>query len=151
MAAVPPLEMAEMIDQGSWWPYQEQQEQRFGDGEWSLWVDAGGCMSIFPSGDDAPYKMGSLPVYKSSRENLTQFLVMFCVRGWETDERLVHQSGQVWLFNWRSFSRAQIAKGSQVADLFCKGDVDGAWAVGNAFGDQIEMAVREFYEQPNAA
>lgn len=151
MVSVPPPEMAEEIDQGSWWPYEGPPEKRTGTGEWALWMDAGGCLCTFPYGDKTPEEMGFLPVYAASRKDLERFLVMFCVKGYEQDERLVHQNGQVWLFNWRSFSLAQVWQASQVADLFCAGDVDGAWAVGNAFGDQIDAAVRAFYEQRNAA
>lgn len=151
MGAIPPLEVAESIDQCSWWPYEGPPEKKAGTGEWSLWMDAGGCMCIFPSGDRSPETMGFLPVYDASHEQLERFLVMFCSLGWETDERLAHQDSRVWLFNWRSFSFAQVSKASQVADLFCAGDVDGAWAVGRAFGDQIDAAVRTFYAQKEAA
>lgn len=150
MVSVPPLKLAETIVQGSSWPYEELPEKRTGKGKWALWMDAGGCMCIFPYRDTTPEEMGFLPVYAASRKDLERFLVMFCVKGWERDERLVHQDGQVWLFNWRSFSLAQVRQASQVADLFCAGDVDGAWAVGNAFGDQIDAAISAFYEEQNA-
>lgn len=43
MGAIPPLEVAESIDQCSWWPYEGPPEKKAGTGEWSLWMDAGGC------------------------------------------------------------------------------------------------------------
>lgn len=139
---IAPLEIAKKHDGDSWWPYSERADvpsPAYSEGPWSLIMDRGACMAIFPA--DEPLLEGFLPVYKAEREYLEQFLVMYCMRGYEKDDRLVHQDGTVWLFNWRSYTLPQTYVASRVAHAFVHGDVEEGWRIGRAFAEQVDRAV----------
>lgn len=146
MASIAPTELVETLDGASSWPYEVMPKKQQGAGDWTLWMDRGASMVIWPTSVPGPVDFGMIPVYQSDKETLEKFLVTFCSLGWAEDARFKHQNGEVRLFNWRSFTLAQIYIASQVAHLFAKGAWDEAWATGKAFGDQIDAAAQDFFE-----
>lgn len=93
-------------------------------------------------------KITTKPFYRvATKEQAEAFAGTFCSMGHDRSESLLpHQEGILWGFNWSSLTNAMVAIASQVADHFFNDRWDEAWAVGKAFGAEIEAAERAIYE-----
>lgn len=134
------------IELTEYWPANHQIDNSdiHDEGAWLVAMDKGGAMSLWGPQDEMVE--GSLPVYRSDDEKMLRgALVMFCRRGYETDERFVNQDGTVFLFNWRSFTLWQLGVAKRVLHLYAQGKVDEAWVFGRSCQDQIDAAVNSAY------
>jgi len=121
------------------WPYSSMPEKPLSEGPWMLAMGGSGDLALLPNGTD-PWGMRLLHVYSGEKEELEKVFTAFCRLGWEKDARYVHQDGDVWIFNWRCGTLAQVNVAAQIIDKFVNGDVEGARARGRAFEDQVYAA-----------
>ena len=143
-----PVRLVEHIDPTGSWPYNSMPRQPGGEGDWSLWMDRGGSMALWPAGaHPVPGEQGYIRVCACTEDQGRKFLTMFCMLRHENEAQawMVHQEGRMYRFNWRSFNLAQASIASQVAQRLSEGDVNGAWMIGKAFGDQIDRAVSQYH------
>lgn len=117
---------------------------------WALIMSPTGAMGIWPTAfqDEMPVPYQAVFITDTA-DVLHKFLVMFCRRGYEKDDLLVHQDGQVWIFNWRSFTDWQYGLARMIAHLFIQDKVNEAWTLGRWAQDQIHAA--ENYRPGGAA
>ena len=125
---------------GIWWPLASAPREYSGKGSWALWMSGGGSIVIWPADQAPPEELKLIRFYRTTKEKAERFLITFCSLGYETDARHEHQDGEIRIFNWRSYSYAQVGIASQVAHHFVNGRYNEAWAVGHAFRDQIQAA-----------
>lgn len=131
------------VEVGSYWPYATAPAFVYRSGPWALLMGGGGDVVLWPTRGRRPADLGVLiPVIQGKKEELERALTVFCRRGYETLPQLIHQDGTVWIFNWRSYTLAQVAIASQVFGAYLDGDATRARAVGQAFQDQIDAASR---------
>lgn len=143
MIAMTPEMLPEGVEQDSPWPYEWSTLPHAGmpTGPWTLGMSAGGSVVLWPTDKRFPEDLGLITITRGDRGELERFQTMFCRLGYGYDERHIHQSGTIYIFNWRSFTLAQVYAAQQVADLFLNGDVGGAWEAGRAFEMQIGSAL----------
>jgi len=144
------------IDQSSDWPYNYGEIPRVGStkGKWTMAIDAGGLVTIWEKrqvGSDLFNRFGGIVFFSGDDvEKMRRFCVTFCSRGYEKDERLVHQDGTMWGFNWVSGTLAQVRIAKLVAQTFFTDDsrenYDLAWTIGRGFEARINDAVNELYQ-----
>lgn len=136
-------------DAGPYWPYDHRPRTVTTEGPWQMGMSAGGSMVMWPSNEPLPDELGVLPAFRGEKDQLEQFITTFCMLGYETDPKYVHQDGRVWLFNWISGTLAQISIAGQAAQRLFSGDYDGAWEVGHRFQRDLEAAEKAEYDRRN--
>ena len=150
------------IEQTSYWPYAENgaglPQPELTDGPWVLSMTAGGLVFLSTKHEiqNSFYnRIGGIPFYHGEDpEELRRFFITFCSRGYYKDERLLHQDGTQWLFNWVSGTIAQIQTAKLVAQAFFRSksqeDYNAAWQVGRTFEDQLIKAVDAEYAKQHS-
>ena len=143
------------IAQTSNWPYNQDEiaTADYTQGPWTLAIDAGGLITIWSQdqiGGDLFNRFGAIEIFSGDDvEKMRRFCLTFCSRGYDTDERLVHQDGTLWGFNWVSGTLAQVRIAKLVAQAFFADDsrenYDLAWSIGRGFETRINEAVNELY------
>lgn len=157
MSVRPQVEMFEGPDavDGTLWPFTswaDTPSTPHSEGAWHLLMSRGGSVVLWPSNERAPEDLHLIGFFKhDDKELLKKFLVEFCSRGWETDDRHIHQDGTVWLFNWQSWTVTQTYVAAQVAEHFVAGRRNEAWDTGRAFEKKIQEAIEAWYEAKNSA
>ena len=132
------------VDQSSPWPYEyaTQPNMAHTQGPWDLLMDAGGSVVVWSRKTDSKAPSGYIQFARAAtKAQAMSFVTMFCSLGYETDARLVYQTGRIYLFNWISGTLSQVYVASQIAKLFFDGQVNEAWNYGRAFEKAVEDAV----------
>lgn len=125
---------------GGAWPYAQLPKKAHTEGPWKMGMDANGSMVVWPADKQFPEQLGLIEAFRGERETMEKFLITFCMLGYEIESLHLYQDSRVRLFNWISGTLAQIHVASQVAEQFFAGEYDAAWAVGQAFEDQLQAA-----------
>lgn len=132
------------VDQTSPWPYEyaTQPNMAHTQGAWDLLMDASGSVVVWSRKTDAPAPSGCIKFARAAtKAQAMSFVTMFCSLGYETDSRLVYQTGRIYFFNWISGTLSQVYVASQIAKLFFDGNVTEAWDYGRAFEKLVEDAM----------
>lgn len=138
------------VDASDPWPYSQMPGREYTTGPWKLGIDRGGSVVLWPMHERFPDDIGVIEFAGGEKEELERFQTVFCSLGYHQESRYKYQGGAMYGFNWVSLTLATVHVASQVAERFLSGDPGGrdqAWAIGRAFGDQIETAQNEAHEK----
>lgn len=106
--------MTQQTQKGPWWPYTKAPVSPVTEGPWKAGISAGGSVVLWPSEKPFPEDLGLIESFRGEREELDMFTVQFCKLGYLKDDRHVHQNGDEYILNWRSFTLAQVFIAAQV-------------------------------------
>ncbi|MBD3004654.1 hypothetical protein [Streptomyces sp. 5-10] len=132
------------VDTSSYWPLKGTPGRELTTGPWKLGIGADGAVVLWPMDRRFPGDLGLIEFAGGSKKELEEFQTVFCRLAYGGgNDRYIYQRGLVLLFNWRSFTFAQVVVASQVAKAFLGGDRGKALRIGTAFQEKIDRALQE--------